>query len=809
MALALALVLSVVLASSCGKSKPKAVEKTWPVAGVVCEAPGKADIRAEGSDIWSPAPPGSVVLYGDTVRNQKGAGLVMALSAGGTLRAGELTDIRIARDSDGTVGLELARGDAWIEGRQGETFRVSTPAARVTVPRPGGRKEACSFSVNARAAGATTVTMVKGTGRIEAAGEIASLSAGMRSVCEQGKAPGQPAKADVSMPQGGFSYFIGLQLVPYYRNAGTRDRTEDEARSRLAVEPDDAWSYVNLGRALSDAGNTTDAGNSFRKALELKPGFSQASAGLGMLALKDGRWSEASDQFEQARLADKSSLDALLGCSNSSIGTGDLTEATKWYKDTLETDPESHLALTGLAIVDLLQSRLTVAADNVKQALEIQPGHVPALLVQSFVFSMKGKIQTSLDQLKHAAESAPDDSRVRAAMADRYARTGMAEQALAAYKRLAGSDDKDWAAVGLQGMGCVAQSRGDLTGAIEDWTKAQEIAPEDPSVLEDLGQAQLLAGNPAAAVTTLSRAVNGDLTDWWGRGLLARAYLATGDKAQALDHAKVAAGLAPAEWSAHLVYGLALQSNGAMDEGTRELEKAVTLRPGGKMPAGYHAMLAEGLRRQGKKTEALAEYREAEKAAPAEGTYHRLAGELLTELNRPGEALAEYRKAVDLSPDDMLSRVRLAQAQHAGGKKDDAIDTLQRAIGKDPNHVEARIVLARYLIDDNDPDGAMFQLDAAIRMAGVSQEQLAEALVLSGNVKDRKEDFNGAVADYTKATAADPLRGDAWFYMAGDLERLARPADAKAAYGNAARLCRARPEWKKFYEESMAKLSVL
>jgi Flp pilus assembly protein TadD len=289
--------------------------------------------------------------------------------------------------------------------------------------------------------------------------------------------------------------------------------------------------------------------------------------------------------------------------------------------------------------------------------------------------------------------------------------------------------------------------------------------------------------------------------------MLARAYMAAGAGAQAVQEARNAVTLAPGEWSAHLVLGLALEATGASAEGAAEVSRALALKPKEKMSAADHAMFASALQRAGKPDQALVEYRSAALLDPSNASYRRLAGDVLIAMKRNGEALVEYQKAARIDPTDSLVQADLASALYATGKKADAIDVLQKAVEKDPNNPAIRRVLGEYLLADNDVEGALFQLDVAATLPGVEPSLLASILIDRGNARDRKEDFAGAIADYARAISTDPSRGDAWFYLAGDLERTNKPVDARAAYTNAATLCKARPEWQKFADEANAKLA--
>jgi tetratricopeptide (TPR) repeat protein len=806
-AVAVALSLAAAAASSCGSTRAKVKEKTYPVAAVVLEAPAHFDILPEGSDCWVPAAPGAAVLYGDTVRNGAGGGLVLVLASGGTLRAGEMSEFDITKGSRNTAKVQVGRGEVWLALPGGKATEVTTSSVKVTVAAAGGKSAARSFGVKVVPGGPTTVTTEQGSVELEGAGASVTLEAGNQSVCEQGKAPSKPAKAEATSPSGGLAFLVGLQSDTYFRNGATRDKAGEDARAKISVDPADAWPYVNLGRALLDSGNTTDARTNFLKALEFKKGFSQALAGLGKAALIEQRWSEASSYYDQAKLADNTSLEAALGLANSALGAGDMREAEKRYRDTLDLDPQSYLALTGLGMVKLLEGAQSEALEDLQNALDIEPAHAAALEAMSYLYSLRGNLDRSITHLKKAVEAEQDDYRVRSTIADRYLRTGMSDAATTAFRRLAESEEKGLMAAGFQGLGAVAQGAGDIKGAIADWSKAQDLVPDRTPVLEDLGQADLLTGEPAAAIASLSRAASADINDWRAHELLARAYLATGQAAQAVPESRLAVSLAPSEWSAHLVLGLALQAVGSTTEAATELDRGLDLKPESRLSASDHVMLAEAYTQEGKNSQALAQYRAAESLYPSEAAFHRLAGDLLAQMGRKTDALAEYRRAVELDSSDLMARLKLASAMYAAGQKKEAIQTLQKAVEKNPNDPATRLQLAQYLLDDNDIEGALFQLDAAATAPGIKPDLLASVLVARGNARDRRQDFAGAIADYARAVSSDQSRGDAWFFMAGDLERTGKPADARTAYTNAAALCKDRPEWKKFYDESAAKLS--
>ena len=803
LAAALALALAT-LVSSCGGGEASR-SRGYSVAGVVVQSPEQFDMWLQGRDCWIPGAAGATVMYGDRLKNGAPGGLVMALAAGGSLRAAESAEFEVARGKDKVPRVDVKRGEVWLDGAVGTAARSSS--VRVVPVEPEEEGERSAFALEVEPGGPSTVAVADGQVRVEAAGETLTLQEGTSTTCEQGQPPSGAVKSAGEAPRGGFAGALGLLGAPYFRNEATRSQAEDDANNRLSVDHDDAWANVNLGRALLDAGRTEEAGQSFTRALEIKPGFSQAMAGLARVALRDGGWNEAARFYEQARMADRSSLEAKLGSAEAALGMGKLEEAKRWYKATLDLDSQSQQALAGLGMVNILSGDLAGASADLADAIRIQPSHKAALVFRSYLRSLKGRVPSALAALKRAVEVDAKDGGLRCCMADLCLHTGRNDLARASYRQMSGSDDPEMMAAGYQGAGAVEMFEGKPRDAQSAWTKAQDLHPDRTSVLQNLGQAALLLDENEAAAAALSRAVGVDIEDWRAHEMLARALLARGSNSDAVTEGRAATTLAPDEWTAHVVLGLALEACGANEQAALELSRGVALKPAGDLSAAGHALFALALAKQGKTADALAEYRRAQQVNPGDGSYYRLAGDMLERLGRKSEALEQFREAARMDRSDVLSQVRLAEALNASGSKDDAIKVLRDSVERNPNEALSRQLLGEYLLADGDAEGAVFQLDAAARVDGIRPSLLASVLVTRGNARDRGEDFEGAIDDYSRAISSDPGRGDAWFYLAGDFERTGRPADARTAYTNAAALCKERPEWKKFHDEALSKLS--
>jgi tetratricopeptide (TPR) repeat protein len=102
-------------------------------------------------------------------------------------------------------------------------------------------------------------------------------------------------------------------------------------------------------------------------------------------------------------------------------------------------------------------------------------------------------------------------------------------------------------------------------------------------------------------------------------------------------------------------------------------------------------------------------------------------------------------------PREMRYRMCLASCLVAAGESVRGIDVLREALQQDSDHAEARVMLARALLDAGDRDGSMRETDAAMRAARSQpalQPSLADLLVRQGRGKE-------AASFYRKQVDAD------------------------------------------------------
>jgi tetratricopeptide (TPR) repeat protein len=807
------LVAVAVAAASCGGGTAKVAKKPKPATAVLAGGTGQVLVRPAGAEAWFAGASTQPLFGGETLSTGKDSGALLLLASGYRAWLGERSFARISAGDGGSL-IQLTRGEVRIDGNpDAHSIRVSTPSAEA-------KAKSSKFGVTVAVGGGSALVVADGTVSFVNGAAASTVTKSEQSFAAPGVPPSPPAAIDpssaVSLSRG-YELFVDLQVDRYFSSEESRDDAETAAKSQLSIDTTDPWAHVNLGRALLDAGNTSEARPEFEQAIALKPGFEQALCGMGRTCLLEGLWGPASDSYDQARRVNPGSIEALFGLGQAALGSGDLEEAQRCYKQVLQVDSQDDPAWSAVGLVRLLELDADSALEDFNSAIENDPGISRAHLGAALVYSLRGDRSRAAASLQNASRSASNADSIYASIGLLAAGSGALENAGAWFRRLEDSTDPAARTAGFQDYGAVDLLRGDARDALTAFQKAADLSPDGVGPLVGLGQAQALIGEGQQAIKSLSRAVALDPGSWYGHELLARAYLDSGMTDGAEFEAMQALGLNPSTWVSHAILGLCRASTGDGAGAKVEFEAAAqmgTAVPGGRLSAvelGFLGASQQGMR---KYEEALELFKKAAAAAHGQGpaveaAFHRYEGDVLAAMKRESEAMDEYQKALELNPSDSKASLSIARILFASGNKQQAIDGLMTSLEKDPNNIEVRVTVADYMIATGDIDGAIVHLEAARSVPGITPSAAANVLVIEGNAQDKLQAFPPAIALYTQALALDPGRGDAWFYLAGDFERTGRLADARGAYLKAVELTRSRPEWQQFLSEAQARLGQL
>jgi tetratricopeptide (TPR) repeat protein len=183
--------------------------------------------------------------------------------------------------------------------------------------------------------------------------------------------------------------------------------------------------------------------------------------------------------------------------------------------------------------------------------------------------------------------------------------------------------------------------------------------------------------------------------------------------------------------------GTALLRQGKRDEAIAEYREAIRLQP--DLVAARNN-LGSALIGANQWAEAIAEYREVIRLEAGNAEAHNNLGTVLAEQRKWAEAIAEFREAIRLQPDRSVSHSNLGSALSHQGKLDEAILECREAIRLQPDNPSAHASLGAILCDDvHDYAAAVAEFMEAIRLepgdAGV-QYSLGNALKGQGKLEE-------------------------------------------------------------------------
>jgi tetratricopeptide (TPR) repeat protein len=144
-----------------------------------------------------------------------------------------------------------------------------------------------------------------------------------------------------------------------------------------------------------------------------------------------------------------------------------------------------------------------------------------------------------------------------------------------------------------------------------------------------------------------------------------------------------------------------------------------------------------------------------------------------------GDNLADLQRAAALASYDTTLQMRLARKELDAGQPDQAIVAWKRAMQANPVDPAPRNALLQYLTSEKRFGEAYDVTRAAMQRTPRDPQLLVNHGILAMQLGHADE----ALASWQKAVAADPALADAHLYLAAELDREGKPADAAPHYG--------------------------
>jgi eukaryotic-like serine/threonine-protein kinase len=272
---------------------------------------------------------------------------------------------------------------------------------------------------------------------------------------------------------------VYVTLGHIHRNTGKYDLALQEYQRALQLDPRNADAVIGLAESYDSAGRTADAEAAYRRAIALRPDSWDGYNYLGSFLDDHQRYEEAIAQFRHATTLtpDNASLYLNLGAVYSDMGEKHYPEAEQMLLKSIALEP-SYPAYTNLGYVYIQQLKYAEAADAEEKALQLNDKD----------YLVWGNLAMAYEGLKNKEKE------------------GKAwDREIALLEQVVRDAPRD--AVAQSNLGLLYAKKKVREKAISRIQSALALAPDDPNVLENVGQAYEDLGDRTLALQYIEKSL--------------------------------------------------------------------------------------------------------------------------------------------------------------------------------------------------------------------------------------------------------------------------------------------------------------
>ena len=224
---------------------------------------------------------------------------------------------------------------------------------------------------------------------------------------------------------------------------GKLERAIKGYKEAIAIKPDYADAFLNMGTALADQGKLEEAMEAFSKALAIKPDYASAHNNMGN-ALKDqGKLAQAIERYKKAIAIKPDYADAFLNIGTALADQGRPDEAIEAYKKALSIKPNYAASYYNMGNALKDQGKMEEAIEAYKKVIIIKPDYVEAFLNMGVALAEIERKDNALEAYHKALAINPHYTRALSNIGVIEADKGNLEAAIKAYNKALAVDPDD------------------------------------------------------------------------------------------------------------------------------------------------------------------------------------------------------------------------------------------------------------------------------------------------------------------------------------------------------------------------------
>jgi tetratricopeptide (TPR) repeat protein len=280
----------------------------------------------------------------------------------------------------------------------------------------------------------------------------------------------------------------------------------EQLRAALKANPKNLLARETLARNLMALEQKKEAKEELKAILDVAPGHASANLLMARLSAADGKRDEAVNYLRAALRANPSNVEANSLLAQYLVQANRRDEAARHLEAALQVNPTLSDLKIQLASIYLQMGRLPDALRLAHEVQKAEPKSAGPPLLSGLVLISQQKPQEAIEAFGQALKVKPDLAPAYGGLGQAYQQLNQNDKAVEAYQRALAINDKDPAT--LNNLAWIfSEVRKKPDEALPLVTKAQQLAPESPEILDTLGWVQYRRGAFAEAEKTLLKAV--------------------------------------------------------------------------------------------------------------------------------------------------------------------------------------------------------------------------------------------------------------------------------------------------------------
>ncbi len=226
-----------------------------------------------------------------------------------------------------------------------------------------------------------------------------------------------------SFQRNDFTYGVALFQHGYL------DQAAESFQQVIAVKPDDADAYYNLGTLKLRRNDVQQAREYLEQSLKLRPDYPEAWNNLGMIAAQQGQPDEAIRDFQQSLTLRPTYSTAMLNLGNVYRRQRAFDKAEQSLTEALALQPDDPEVNYSFGMLYAQQGEMQRAMDFLQKAIHLRPGYPEALNNLGVLYARMQDYANAEAQFRTCIRLVPDFDQSYLNLANLYAMRNDTEQA--------------------------------------------------------------------------------------------------------------------------------------------------------------------------------------------------------------------------------------------------------------------------------------------------------------------------------------------------------------------------------------------